>query len=566
MPSFAVKDLEVSHPDYVGSVDDITFSLTGDGAVKDLEVIDPIEVEEHVLQNECTLTPVFKIRKTNAMNEVLPGVKINIYSDANKKNLLVSGTTDENGEIYYEGSSVTYKTGEYKYVDVDAYGTASDRLKQYCKDHNLYTSYEEAMAAYKADANYNIVNGHDDGDNPLASREKEMERTYYWQEISTLSGYVLDGELHSATVFWFKSDDINNNLITNANKSDVSESNSNVNADGEPVDFATKFVNYQENVLKQVTDGESFTQNLTLIKKGTLGNILPNATFDVTVDGVKKQYVTDANGKITISNTFTTNTEDEYYYIENLDYVSDSEVKNILATATDTKHIFKTEAEAKEAARAEVESKRDRAYHIHEVTPPTGYKACADADVTISYNESKEITLIDENTASIRLIKNDSKKAPVENAKFGMFTTDTSYKNNESYSYKGDTYYLLKDVNTDKNGEAIIDGLNPDGKTKYIIIERVTKAGKVLLADPIEVGTLPVILDTKPDGGYKGTVVESNGKYHYFDITYTVTNDSVFELPSTGATTPYWYLTGLVIILAGALIMFRKKGEEHAKK
>ena len=230
----------MSHPDYVGSVDDITFSLTGDGAVKNLEVIDPIKVEEHVLQNECTLTPVFKIRKTNAMNEVLPGVKINIYSDANKKNLLVSGTTDENGEIYYEGSSVTYKTGEYKYVDVDAYGTASDRLKQYCKDHNLYTSYEEAMAAYKADANYNIVNGHDDGDNPLASREKEMERTYYWQEVSTISGYVLDGELHSATVFWFKADDINNNLITNANKSDVSESNSNVNADGEPVDFVHK--------------------------------------------------------------------------------------------------------------------------------------------------------------------------------------------------------------------------------------------------------------------------------------------------------------------------------------
>ena len=500
------------------------------------------------------------------MNEVLPGVKINIYSDANKKNLLVSGTTDENGEIYYEGSSVTYKTGEYKYVDVDAYGTASDRLKQYCKDHNLYTSYEEAMAAYKADANYNIVNGHDDGDNPLASREKEMERTYYWQEVSTMSGYVLDGELHSATVFWFKADDINNNLITNANKSDVSESNSNVNADGEPVDFATKFINYQENVLKQVTDGESFTQNLTLIKKGTLGNVLPNATFDVTVDGVKKQYVTDADGRINISNTFTTSTEDEYYYIENLKYVSEDEVNEILRTSTETKHIFRTEEEAKNAARAEVESKRDRAYHIHEVTPPTGYKACADADVTISYNDSKEIKLIDENTASIRLIKNDSKKAPVENARFGVFTTDEAYKDNESYSYKGETYYLIKEVKTDKNGEAIIKGLNPDGKTKYIIIERVTKAGKVLLADPIEVRTLPVILDTKPDGGYKGTVVESNGKYHYFDITYTVTNDSIFELPSTGATTPYWYLTGLVIILAGALIMFRKKGEEHAKK
>lgn len=563
---FTVK--EISHPDYVGSVEDITFSLTGDGAVKDLEVIDPIEVEEHVLQNECILTPVFKIRKTNAMNENLLGVKINIYSDIDKKNLLVSGTTDENGEIYYEGTPVTYKTGEYKYVDVDAYGTASDRLKEYCKAHNLYTSYEEAMEAYKADANYKIVNGHDDdNENPLASREKEMERTYYYQEVSTLSGYVLDGELHSTTVFWFKSDDINNNLITNANKSDVSESDSNENADGEPVDYATKFINYQEHTLKQVTDGESFTQSLTLIKKGTLENILPNATFDITVDGVKKQYVTDANGNITISNTFTTNTDDEYYYIENLDYVSESEVKDILATATDTKHIFKTEAEAKNAARAEVEGKRNRAYHIHEVTAPTGYKTCSDTDITINYNDSKEITLVDENIASIKLIKNDSKKAPMENAVFGIFTTDQAYKNNESYSFKGDTYYLLKNVNTDKNGEATVENLNPDSKTKYIIIERVTKNGKVLLADPIEVGTLPVILDTAPDGGYKGTVVESNGKYHYFDITYTVTNDSIFELPSTGATTPYWYLAGLLIILAGIFVMFKKqKGEQNAKK
>lgn len=174
---------------------------------------------------------------------------------------------------------------------------------------------------------------------------------------------------------------------------------------------------------------------------------------------------------------------------------------------------------------------------------------------------------MDENIASIKLIKNDSKKAPMENAVFGIFTTDQAYKNNESYSFKGDTYYLLKNVNTDKNGEATVENLNPDSKTKYIIIERVTKNGKVLLADPIEVGTLPVILDTAPDGGYKGTVVESNGKYHYFDITYTVTNDSIFELPSTGATTPYWYLAGLLIILAGIFVMFKKqKGEQNAKK
>lgn len=60
--------------------------------------------------------------------------------------------------------------------------------------------------------------------------------------------------------------------------------------------------------------------------------------------------------------------------------------------------------------------------------------------------------------------------------------------------------------------------------------------------------------------------MESNGKYHYFDITYTVTNDSVFELPKTGATTTYWYLAGLLIVLAGVIVMFKKKGVHNYEK
>lgn len=60
--------------------------------------------------------------------------------------------------------------------------------------------------------------------------------------------------------------------------------------------------------------------------------------------------------------------------------------------------------------------------------------------------------------------------------------------------------------------------------------------------------------------------MESNGKYHYFDITYTVTNDCKFELPRTGGTTPYWMLAGLLLVAAGIMVMFRKKGENNAKK
>ena len=573
--TYTVK--EISHPDYVGTVDDITFTLMGDNATRNENVIDPLDVEIHSLQNECTLTPVFKIKKTNALNQALPGVKINIYADADRKNLLVEGTTDENGEISYEGTPVTYKTTEYKYVDVDKYGTASDRLVAYCKKHNLYTSYEAAMEAYKNDANYKIVNGHDDGENPLASREKEMERTYYYQELETLDGYVLDNELHSATVFWFKSDDVNNNLITNANRNNEFDAenpdgetenagSSTDNSDGDEVDYSTQFINYQEYTLKPVSDSESYTQNLTIIKKGSLGNLLPNATFDVTVDGNIQQYTTDTDGKISIATTFTGNTEDEYYYIENNEYVSDKDINDIIAGSTDKKHYFKTLEEAQAAMKKELEGKREHAYHIHEVTPPNGYKACADKSITINYDGSEEVDLVDENLASIKLLKRDSGKNPMSNAVFGVYTTDEAYRNNESYSFKGDTYYLLKEVKTNADGEAIVEGLNPDGKTKYIVIEKVTNEGKILLAEPIEVGTLPVILDNAPDSNYDGTVVESNGKYHYFDITYTVTNDCKFELPRTGGTTPYWMLAGLLLVAAGIMVMFRKKGENNAKK
>ena len=315
-----------------------------------------------------------------------------------------------------------------------------------------------------------------------------------------------------------------------------------------------------------MSDSESYTQNLTIIKKGSLGNLLPNATFDVTVDGDIQQYTTDADGKISIATTFTGNTEDEYYYIENNEYVSDKDINDIIAGSTDKKHYFKTLEEAQAAMKMELEGKREHAYHIHEVTPPKGYKACADKSITINYDGLEEVELVDENLASIKLLKRDSRKNPMSNAVFGVYTTDEAYRNNESYSFKGDTYYLLKEVKTNADGEAIVEGLNPDGKTKYIVIEKVTNEGKILLAEPIEVGTLPVILDNAPDSNYDGTVVESNGKYHYFDITYTVTNDSKFELPRTGGTTPYWMLAGLLLVAAGIMVMFRKKGEHNAKK
>ena len=574
-----VKDIEkkytikeVKYPDYVLPADDITITLKGEDASQNVTVIDSLNIEPQILSGECTLTPVFKIRKINKQNEILPGVKINIYSDKDKKNLLVAGTTDDKGEITYEGTPVTYRTKEYKYVDVVDYGEVSDRLKAYCKSKGYYTSYSEAMEAYKQDANYDIVQGRDENGS-LSAREKEMERTYYYQELEALDGYKLDNTLHEVTVFWYKSNDVNNNIITNADKKDefdaeadddVEEGNGEVvpnGNDGEEVDYATKFINYQEYKLKEIEDSESFNQTLTLIKKGSLGNLLPNATFEITVDGVKKEYITDNDGKITITNTFNTKTENTYKYIENLSYVSDEDINNLISSSTDKEQIFKTIDEAKKAARKEVEEQREKAYHIHEVTPPKGYEACEDSDIVLKYNESKEVELTDKNIASIRIKKNDSEQNPMENAVFVLYST----VNNESepYDYKGEKYYPVKEEKTDKNGEIIFNNLTSSKDVKYIIVEKITREGKTLLLEPINVGILPKESDVKPSDNYNGTVVNMNDKYYYYDVTYTVTNDNTYELPKTGANIPYVGLLGIVIALAGSIFLIRKKEEKR---
>ena len=161
--------------------DDINITLKGEDASQNVTVIDSLNIEPQILSGECTLTPVFKIRKINKQNEILPGVKINIYSDKDKKNLLVAGTTDDKGEITYQGTPVTYRTKEYKYVDVVDYGEVSDRLKAYCKSKEYYTSYSEAMEAYKQDANYDIVQGRDE--NGSLAKRKGNGETYYYQEL-----------------------------------------------------------------------------------------------------------------------------------------------------------------------------------------------------------------------------------------------------------------------------------------------------------------------------------------------------------------------------------------------
>ncbi len=579
--------IEVSHPDYVNTAENQYITLKGDGASDEITIIDTLNIQPYTLQNSCELTPVFKIRKTDALKKPIPGVKINIYSDPDKIHLLLSGTTDEKGEISYIGETVKYSTGEYKYVDVAEYGQASERLQEYCDKNGYYSSYAAALEAYKKDKNYAIVTGieedyEDKGINMYASREKEMERTYYYEEVEAKDGYVLDNTLHSQTVFWFTSNDIYQNILTNDNKEDPFDAEkegepdetltdtypddyvdpgedepvASEGTDGDNVDYAVIFVNYQNFVLKDVSYSDKFTQTLIVNKVGTLGNKLPGAVFDAMFNGIKETYTTDENGQFIIKQEFTVKSLDEYYYIENHEYVSESDIQKIIATSTDKVHIFKMKEEAYAAAKAEVENMYDIKYKLSEKEAPAGYKLCDNVEVTLHYSETKEITITDENVASIRIIKNDSSNRPMPNALFAFYTTDETYKDSQPYEYKGTNYYLIEEKNTNEAGEIKLGNLKAD--EKYLAIEKQTVSGKVLLSEPINIGKLPSEMEQKPGSDYQGTVINKGGKYYYYDVTYTVTNDNLFIMPKTGVSKTYYYLFGLVIAGLGIFIGFHR--------
>lgn len=123
----------------------------------------------------------------------------------------------------------------------------------------------------------------------------------------------------------------------------------------------------------------------------------------------------------------------------------------------------------------------------------------------------------------------ENKDTPLKGAKFKIERiTETDGK--ESYeSAKADgSDYIIE---TAEDGTAVFEGLK---EGKYRITEVQSPKGYSLLANPIEV-TLPYV--TSGNAG-----VETNGKpvkvgdtdYYYYDLTYTVKNNKLFDMPEAG--------------------------------
>lgn len=145
---------------------------------------------------------------------------------------------------------------------------------------------------------------------------------------------------------------------------------------------------------------------------------------------------------------------------------------------------------------------------------------------------------------TITINKVDSNDQPLDGAEFSLEKKDSS--NN----------WKVISTETSKNGTLKFSDLE-DGQ--YRITETKSPAGHSLLANSINV-TLPMTLDSTQEGLEKGKgITKEDGKVYYYDLTYTIKNNKLFNMPASGGRFKATLIGIAVMILAAGCYILRHR-------
>ncbi len=145
---------------------------------------------------------------------------------------------------------------------------------------------------------------------------------------------------------------------------------------------------------------------------------------------------------------------------------------------------------------------------------------------------------------TITINKVDSNDQPLDGAEFSLEKKDSS--NN----------WKVISTETSKNGTLKFSDLE-DGQ--YRITETKSPAGHSLLANSINV-TLPMTLDSTQEGLEKGKgITKEDGKVYYYDLTYTIKNNKLFNMPASGGRFKATLIGIAVMIMAAGCYILRHR-------
>ena len=145
---------------------------------------------------------------------------------------------------------------------------------------------------------------------------------------------------------------------------------------------------------------------------------------------------------------------------------------------------------------------------------------------------------------TITVNKVDGNDQPLDGAEFSLEKKDSS--NN----------WKVISTETSKNGTLKFSDLE-DGQ--YRITETKSPAGHSLLANSINV-TLPMTLDSTQEGLEKGKgITKEDGKVYYYDLTYTIKNNKLFNMPASGGRFKATLIGIAVMIMAAGCYILRHR-------
>lgn len=159
-------------------------------------------------------------------------------------------------------------------------------------------------------------------------------------------------------------------------------------------------------------------------------------------------------------------------------------------------------------------------------------------------------------TGTLKIIKKTGKNEFLEGAEFTLYTDPNT--TNVAKDYLGNNLTGT----TGKDGELVFNNIRAgaeENPIKYYLKEVKTKAGYVLLKEPIEI-TLPY----KYQAGdiVNGTKVNKDGVT--WKLTYTIVNDKAFDLPASGNKGIFRFIViGVTTVLVGSyLLTVRRKSRK----
>ena len=163
---------------------------------------------------------------------------------------------------------------------------------------------------------------------------------------------------------------------------------------------------------------------------------------------------------------------------------------------------------------------------------------------------------------NIKIHKTDNDNNNLKGVSYQLYSTDTQYSKNAMHTYKGKKYYLVKEMKTGADGVAKFEDVLANGTNKYIVIESETVDGQTLLKDEIDVGCLPMkVLTSQMSPNYDGLSFVEGGYTYCYDVTYDISDGTVFTVPKTGYNRHSAVTLG-VVGLGLALIVLKKKKSE----